>query len=215
MKKALSLVASLALMAGMVAGCKNGETGPSPSVTTSAASSPASVTPTDSATPSESVTPSTTVSPSGTPSSSTTLSEEEKKVFWEADKQFRAYFAEMLKLEAAGGAKKLPPVFDKYVEEPFKSELAKVMAEINEDGGKLANPQDVKLIYVARNKAKLPEGAAVVLVACVDSTKARVVGGTLDQPTGHIQHVLQYKRSNDGLMKIFKGSVTEVKQCAS
>jgi len=136
-------------------------------------------------------------------------------LFWEADKQYRAFFAEFIKMEEAGGYDKLPAAFDKYVMGEYKSALANLAKNIKKDQTVIVNPGKTKLVYVAPLKNKVPAETVIALVSCADA-RDTIYKYPKEQLKGVVhQRVIHFKRDSDGLLKIYASTIKELKSCAS
>ncbi|WP_203567826.1 hypothetical protein [Aestuariimicrobium ganziense] len=162
------------------------------------------------------VTPLTTAPSSASASPTPTRSvatPDEAALLAEAEGVYRAYVAETLKLEAAGGAEKLPAVFDQYLLEPYKGVVEATYQNMRKNGSKVESTGRVAILAVEAIDASTREGAVIALSACLDGSQATVRhrDGTTEKGSIVLRE-LYFKRDGRDL-KIFSSRAKEVPSC--
>lgn len=201
MKRTVAPLVAVILASGLVA-CQRDE--PAPGITPATQS----VTPTASG--------SSPGSSSGGPSSGWTTSgtPTQEALLKEAEAVYRAYVPETLKLEEAGGADKLPPVFDKYLMEPYRTTVETTYQNLRASGAKIEGVESVQLRAISAIDASARAGATVGLTACLDGSRATVrKRDRTTEPGSIVNRKLYFKRDSDGVLKIFSSQAVEVRSC--
>lgn len=152
----------------------------------------------------------TATSTQATPMTSPTPSEEE--LFRQASDVYRRIRVEIDKLEAAGGAKVLPPSLTQYVTGEIEANI-RATYTLDWPGDKKRRVGDPPTIAWLRLATVEVQGAVVSTVACVDASRAviRYADGR-ENPGGIQQQTLHYSYFA-GALKAFDSSSDRVEKC--
>ncbi len=114
----------------------------------------------------------TSTSPNATVTTSPTPSEEE--LFRQASDVYRRIRVEIDKLEAAGGAKELPPSLTQYVTGTLEANLAALYVDTWPRDQKRRTGEAPVVVWLRLWQQSAPSGNVVALHACVDASKAEI-----------------------------------------
>jgi len=154
------------------------------------------------------VTVSPVVSPSPGVSSSAVL-------YAEAERVFRAYYSEHLKLEVAGGADVLPPVFDQYVTDPYRTELAEAFASAKHEGRGYTNGVGPKVASVEPLPELHLDNSEATVRVCIDGRGTLAVDAQGKQFPGRLVAMDFFFRNDLATVKIFDAKFTQDASCKS
>lgn len=204
MRKPVSLI----VLGCVVAACSPD----APAATTSPDATPSAVVTSDGATPGGSAgTPGAT----GSAGSGASVDPSQDPLYLEAVEVYRAYHAEMAKLESAGFPEPtLPPIMDRYITGTMKDAVADAYRQSNEAGLKLKDGKPSVLSAVAPNPGVSRDGSVTSLRLCSDGSKSTILDANgAELGPGALVYKTIYFKKFDGQLKAFLSEAEEVESC--
>ena len=163
--------------------------------------------------------PEPTVFPTGTidgptapASSSSSPTPSSDPLFEEAERVFRAYWAETEKLDRQGGADKLPPVFSKYLAGDYYAGTEELYRLVKKKGYRTEPGNATKISKIGLDNGKY-EDSLINIQVCTDSRKVTFTGPNGEKPVGGLHHHKLYLKRFGNDLKIFAGGNKAVEKC--
>lgn len=159
--------------------------------------------------------------PTGVPSSPTASAEaqvsssaSQEALNAEAERVYRAFFAEHKSVLAGGGAQTLPPEFENYTMGEYAGLIESVYRKVDQLGIRSKPGTEITLTAQVPFLQESRDDALITIAACIDSSKSPMVSESGEEFAGGINFdVLFLKRDIDGALKIFAGRDEAVKAC--
>lgn len=159
--------------------------------------------------------------PTGVPSSPTASAEaqvsssaSQEALNAEAERVYRAFFAEEQKVIADGGAPSLPAQVREFVMGDFAAATEGIYKKINENNWKYKNDTAAVIISLEPLLDSSRADAEVTLEVCIDSRKAPLMTSDGIELPGAINRAIVYLKSDsDDVLKIYGSAEEVVDQC--
>ncbi|SES05681.1 hypothetical protein SAMN05443377_1485 [Propionibacterium cyclohexanicum] len=132
----------------------------------------------------------------------------------EAERVYRAFFAEEQKVLLAGGAEELPESVKPYITGDFEKMIEAGFQEVHRNRWKLQPDRSAEIVALKPDHSLLSVEVLAALVTCSDSRSSGFLTSEGELLPGGIDYAsLYFSRNTDGQLKVFNSKSEEVTAC--